>query len=92
MGDGTQLECAMANVRMRERNGKRLEGIDQYALAKELHELNVAAMRVLLMMGEVSVPESVAQLLGELNLRTKRIWEAGHYQSSPRRDDGDRNG
>lgn len=83
MGDGTALECAMANVRMRERNGERHNGLDQYALAKELYELNTSVMFFLRTMGDVPVEPVVAEMLGCLNLRTKRIWEAGNYQPSP---------
>lgn len=83
MGDGPPLMCAMANVRMRERNRERLNGIDQYTLAKELYDLNIAAMVILRALGDVPVPEPVAQALGELNLRTRRIWEAGHYDPRP---------
>lgn len=82
MGDGPQLDCAMANVRMRERNSERLNGIDQYTLAKELYELNTAVMVVLRAMGDVSVPMRIAEALSNLNLRTKRIWEAGGYENT----------
>lgn len=80
MGDGPPLDCALANVRMRERNNERMNGFDQYTLAKELYELNTAVMVVLRAMGDVSVPMRVAEALSNLNLRTKRIWEAGGYE------------